>query len=207
MRNLVYSCSNFLPLGPKPYYLEWEDSTDVPPQEWRIREIVDHGFDTFSAAIQRSSHEVNIYAISIELDNGVVGLDRADPASVPIEKTLLKNSYIYDTAETLKSLDGMSFREFYLSEASCNEHLFSIEFISTPSNELAKDIASCIVDGDIKKLGEYIYKIKRLTLWPRSRERGYLISAKSSLVFDELKANLNSSDCQIKPLQLSAILQ
>lgn len=198
MRNLVYSYSDFLPLGPKPYYLEWEDSTDVPAREWRIKNIVDHGFDTFSAAIQRASHEVNIYTISIELDDGTIGLDRADPDSVPLEIALLKNSYIYNAKGGLKSLDGMSFREFYSSEASHHEYLFSIEFMESPSIELARDIAICIADGDIQELGRTISKIRKLTIWPRSRERCYLISASASLALEDLKSILSGSHGKIK---------
>lgn len=207
MRSLVYSITDFMPLGPKAYHLKWGSSADIPSREWRIRDMVDYGYNTFSTVIQRSCPEVAIYAISIELDDGIIGFDRGDPASVPIEKALLKNSYIYNAAGSLKNLDGMSFREFYSSEASCNEYLFSIEFISTPCNELAQNVASYIYDGDIENLGREISKIKRLTLWPRSRELGYLVSSRTNLVLEELRSILNTAGCKIKELHMSDIVQ
>lgn len=190
MSNLVYSQSNFLPLGPKPYHLEWEDSADVPAREWRIKNIVDHGFDTFSASIERSSHEIGIHTVSIELDDGTIGLDRADPASVPLEMALLKNSYIYDSKAGLKSLDGMAFREFYSSQASLHEYLYSVEFIEAPNIELAEEITSHIRGGDIQELGKVISRIKKLIIWPRSRERCYLISANIGESIEGVKSSL-----------------
>lgn len=192
MSKLVYAQSDFLPLGPKPYHLEWEYSADVPAREWRIKNIVDHGFDTFSASIERSNHEISIHTVSVELDNGITGLDRADPASVPLEMALLKNSYIYGSKAGLKSLDGISFREFYSSEASLHEYLYSVEFIEAPCIELAEKITSYIGAGDIQGLGKIISKINKLIIWPRSRERCYLVSANTSASIEGIKSSLGN---------------